>query len=289
MWKDKNKILILGAKGMLGSDLSFVFKKDKPICWHRKNLDITDQKEVEKKIKRLKPKIVINATAYTNVEKAEKEFVKAKKINATAVKSLAKICAEIGALFIHYSTDYVFDGKKKKGYRENDRPKNPVNKYGLSKLFGEQAILNLKFQNPNFKFYLLRTFWLFGSYVEPKKHKNFVQTILKLAKEKKELKVINDQFGKPTYTFDLAQATKELLSSQRPAGIYHLTNEGITTWYKLAKEIIKIKKLKIKILPCQTLEYKTLAKRPRYSILLNTKFKRLRNWKLALRDYLKNC
>lgn len=278
------KILILGSRGMLGSDLCYVFRKYKPVCFDRKELDITNQREIEKKIKKIKPQIVINAAAYTDVEKAEKEFSLAKKINAKAIKYLVKTCAEIGAIFIHYSTDYVFAGKKKKGYKESNIPQNPVNKYGLSKLLGEKEILNLKVSN--FKFYLIRTSWLFGSRTEPKKHKNFVETILKLAKEKKELKIINDQFGKPTYTFDLAEATKKLLVKKKPFGIYHLTNEGITTWYRLAKEVLKIAKIKIKILPCRSSEYKTLAKRPKYSILINTKLPKLRHWKRALKDYL---
>lgn len=294
MLDTKNKILILGARGMLGSDLCFVFKKDKLICWDREDLDITNKKEVERKIKKLKPKIIINAAAYTNVEKAEKEFILAKKINAEAVRNLAEICAEIDAIFVHYSTDYVFDGKNKSGYDENDRPTKPINKYGLSKFLGEQELCKFKVQNPNFKFYLIRTSWLFGSKTEPKKHKNFVTTILKLAQEKKELKVVNDQFGKPTYTFDLAQATKKLLTSKKPfglsaqAGIYHLPNEGITNWYKFAKEIVRASGLETRILPCKTSEYKTLAKRPKYSILLNTKFNKLRSWRLALKDYLKD-
>lgn len=283
---DNRKILILGAGGMLGSDLCFVFKKEKPICWAHQDLDITNRKKVVRKINKLNPQIVINAAAYTNVEMAEKEFILAKKINAEAVRNLAEVCAEIGAIFIHYSTDYVFDGKKKRGYCENDKPTKPLNKYGLSKFLGEQMILKLKAQNPNFKFYLIRTSWLFGSRAEPQKHKNFVQTILKLAKEKKELKIINDQFGKPTYTFDLAQATKNLIEKKKPFGIYHLPNENTTTWYKFAKEIIRLKGLKTNVLPCKTSEYKTLAKRPKYSILLNTKLNKLRSWRVALKDYL---
>lgn len=279
------KILIIGARGMLGSDLCFVFKKDKPICWDKNDLDITHQKEVERKIKKLNPEIVINAAAYTNVERAEKEFALAKKINAEAVKNLAEVCAEISAIFVHYSTDYVFDGKKKNGYKENDIPKNPVNRYGLSKLLGEKKILDLKSKIPNFKFYLIRTSWLFGSKTEPHQHKNFVETILKLAKEKKHLKVVNDQFGKPTYTFDLAKATRKLVDKKMPLGIYHLANESITTWYKFAKEIVRLAGLKTKVLPCKTSEYKTLAKRPKYSILVNTKFTPLRSWKNALKDY----
>ncbi|MFN3301502.1 MAG: dTDP-4-dehydrorhamnose reductase [Patescibacteria group bacterium] len=285
--KTKEKILILGGKGMLGSDLCFVFRNDETVCWGRKDLDITKKKEVERKIKKLNPKIVINAAAYTDVEMAEKEFFLAKKINSQGVKNLVNVCAEIGAIFVHYSTDYVFDGKKKSGYRESDLPKNPTNKYGLSKLFGEKVIENYRLKNKNFKYYLIRTSWLFGSKTEPKKHKNFVQTILKLARKKKVLRVVNDQFGKPTYTLDLAKATRRIIKEKLPFGIYHLTNEGITTWYKFAKEIVKLAKIKIKVLPCSSSEYKTLAKRPKYSILINTKLPKLRSWKLALKEYLK--
>jgi dTDP-4-dehydrorhamnose reductase len=282
------KILILGAKGMLGSDICFIFRKFKPICYDKEELDITNQKEVERKIRKIKPQVVINCAAYTDVEKAEKEFSLAKKINAEAIKNLVKICAEIDAILIHYSTDYVFDGKKKAGYKENDLPKNPVNKYGISKLLGEKEILNFRSKFKNLKFYLIRTSWLFGSKTEPKNHKNFVLKILKLAEEKKEIKVVNDQFGKPTYTFDLAKATKKLLEENRAYGIYHLTNEGVTSWYKFAKEIIKLAKLKVKVVPCKSFEYKTLAKRPKYGILINSKLKKLRSWKKALKDYLKS-
>jgi dTDP-4-dehydrorhamnose reductase len=281
--EEAKKILILGAKGMLGSDLCFVFKKNQPICWDRQDLDITNIKEVFRKINKLNPGVVINAAAYTNVEMAEKEFVLAKKINVEAVKNLAEICVKIGATLVHYSTDYIFNGKKKNGYIEKDKPVNPINRYGFSKLLGEKEIL----KNRELKYYLIRISWLFGSKIEPKKHKNFVQTILKLAQEKEELKIINDQFGKPTYTFDLAQATKKLLVNKKPFGIYHLPNEGETTWYEFAKEIIRLSKFQVRIFPCRTSEYKTLAKRPRYSILINTKFTKLRSWKLALKDYLK--
>ncbi len=281
------KILILGSRGMLGSDLVYIFRDLKPIGWDKKELDITHKKEAKKKIKKIKPEIIINAVAYTDVERAENEFALAKKINTEAVKNLVRICAEIGAIFVYYSTDYVFAGKKKSGYNENDIPKSSVNKYGLSKLFGERQILNFKFKNLNLKYYLIRTSWLFGSKTEPKEHKSFVQTILKLAKEKKDLEVINDQFGKPTYTFDLAQATRQLLEEQHPFGVYHLTNEGVTTWYKFAKEIIKLAGLKTSVLACKTSEYKTLAKRPKYSILINSKLPKLRNWQLALKEYLK--
>lgn len=257
-------------------------------------MDITEEEETKKKIKKLNPKIVINAAAYTNVEKAEKEFVLAKKINSRAVKTLSEVCAEIDAVFVHYSTDYIFAGKNKNGYQEKDKTNKPINKYGLSKLLGEKEIFKTKTKCPNFKFYLIRTSWLFGSKSQPKKHKNFVQTILKLTKDKKEIKVIDDQFGKPTYTFDLAQATKKLLNDKktfglplRQAGIYHLPNEGITSWYKFAKEIVRITGTNTKVLPCRTRDYRTLAKRPKYSILINTKVSKLRSWKLALRDYLK--
>ncbi len=280
------QILILGSKGMLGSDLVYVFRDLKPRAWDKEEIDITDKNQVFREIKKMNPEVIINAAAYTNVEEAEKEFKLAKKINALAVKYLAEVGAEIGAVFVHYSTDYVFSGRKKIGYGENEIPKNPVNKYGLSKLLGEQAILNLKSQKSNLKFYLIRTSWLFGSRIEPQKHKNFVTTILKLAQEKKEIKVINDQFGKPTYTLDLARATRKLLENKKTFGIYHLINAGSTTWYKFAKGIIKLSKLKADILPCKTSEYQTLAKRPKYSMLVNTKLPRLRHWKEALKEYL---
>lgn len=320
----KKKLLILGSSGMLAADLIKVFKADKKYqpkadkpraykitAWDREDLDITNEEAVNKKISKLKPDIIINAAAYTAVDKCETEFDKALLINGYALRFLSEAALKIGAILVHYSTDYVFNGENPKGYKENDEP-NPVSAYGQSKFVGEQMILLTEANSFDgcggcalnrggcakaaskvkpFKYYLIRTSWLYG-----RNGKNFVDTMISLGQKLSELKVVNDQFGKPTCTLDLAKKTREIIEKKLPFGIYHFTNEtgkkGIS-WYEFAREIFRIKKMKIKIKPVTTKEFygadKTrLAKRPKYSMLISTKLPQVRDWKRALKDYLLN-
>jgi len=330
--KAQKRLLILGSSGMLAADLIKIFsadppshkamarqgkkyqpKADKPraykvIAWTRGDLDITDEVQCEEKISRLKPDIIINATAYNAVDNAEKETEKAMAINGYALRHLAEIAAKIGAVLVHYSTDYVFDGKDPKGCKEDDEP-NPAGAYGQSKFVGEQMILMTAFHNSgggcagcgaghgcgkikNMKplnYYIIRTSWLYGQ-----NGKNFIDTMIALSGKYSELKVVNDQHGKPTYALDLAKTTKMLVEKKLPSGIYHFTNEtaqkGIT-WYDLAKEIFKIKKIKVKIKSVSTKEFYSnnknyFAARPEYSMLINTKLPKARDWKEALKEYL---
>jgi dTDP-4-dehydrorhamnose reductase len=278
------KVLILGSKGMLGHDLAYVFSSFKPILFDKEELDITKEAEVKKILFKLKPSLIINAAAYTDVDKAEEEKEEAFKVNAEAIKYLADASCKIKAVFIHFSTDYVFDGNKKEGYKEDDKPFSPLNIYGFSKLKGEEYLKKFK----DLKFYLIRTSWLFGPRFNPHNHKNFVDAILKKANKENEIKVVDDQFGSPTYTFDLAKATLKLIIEKKyPFGVYHLTNSGVTNWYEFAKKIIEFSNLEVRIIPCSSEEIKRPAKRPKYSILINTKFPKLRNWQSALKEYLK--
>lgn len=273
------KILIIGGNGMLGQDLNNSFSNDKNYevtSWDKEDLDITNKEEVLQKISELSPEIIVNAAAYTNVEGCEDNKEICTKVNGRAVRYLARACKEANAILVHYSTDYVFDGNKKEGYKENDTETNPINTYGESKLIGEKEI-----KRDLDKYYILRTSWLFG-----KNGKNFVETMLNLAKDHKELKVINDQHGKPTYTSDLAERTKEIIENPEDFGIYHVTNEDETTWYEFACEIFKQAKKKVKVTPCTSEEYPTKAKRPHYSSLINTKLPKIRSWREALKDYL---
>ncbi len=276
MAKDKKKILILGANGMLGSELVKVFAKDKPVAWGKKDLDITKQREVEKKIAQHKPDILINAAAFTAVDECEKKADKALSVNGEAVGYLAIACRKIDCLLVQYSTDYIFGGRKPKGYNENDKP-HPINTYGKSKLYGEKML-----KKYGKDYYIIRTSWLYG-----KNGRNFVDAICEMSPKRFEIKVVNDQFGKPTYARDLANRTKEIIDKKLAFGIYHLTNEGVTTWYKLAKEVCRIKRFKTRILPITSFEIPRPAKRPTYSILINTKIKKSRNWHKALIEYLK--
>jgi len=274
------KILILGAKGMLGSDLMKEFEDIKPIGWDIEDIDITDEKDVKKKIGSIKPQVIINAAAYTNVDNCEINKDLAMKVNGYAVGLLAQISKETQAILVHYSTDYVFSGDKKEGYKEDDKPGPTLNIYGESKLLGERLLR----KNAN-KYYLIRTSWLYG-----KNGKNFVNTILKLSCERDIIKVVCDQYGRPTYTVDLVRRTNWILGKSLPFGIYHITNRGRCSWYEFAKEIIankyEGKEGYAKVTPVKTQEFPRPAKRPRYSELLNTKLPKMRHWREALKEYL---
>ena len=263
---------------MLANDLTETLADYNLILWDIQDIDITDKNQVDLKIGEIRPDIIINCAAYTNVDACEKEVDKATLVNGTAVGYLAEAAKKNDAILIQISTDYIFAGKNKKGYIEHSQEFWPLNVYGASKLLGEKAMVRLE------KYYLIRTSWLYG-----KHGKNFVATISGLAKEKKELKVINDQFGKPTHTVDLAKQILYILNNDLPFGIYHITNEtkkGGISWYQFAKKICKLQKIKVKIRPCSTEEYPLPAKRPAHSALINTKLPKMRKWQKALKEYI---
>lgn len=272
------KILILGARGMLGHELAKAFDDPKfeVILWDREELDITDAAAVEEKLTEIQPEVVINAAAYTAVDQAEGEPELVYKINSAAVENLAQTCKKLGVTLIHFSTDYVFDGKNAEGYREDEKQRAPQSVYGESKKRAEE---NLERIEPNY--YLVRTQWLFG-----KDGKNFVETMLRLAGEGKSLKVVNDQFGSPTYAKDLAEKVRELVETQPAFGIYHLTNSGSCNWFEFACKIFERAGVAAEIAPVPSSEFPTPAKRPTYSMLINTKVSPLRSWEEALEAYL---
>lgn len=277
--------LVLGANGMLGRELAEVFLNQNPVLWDREDLDITDEAAVERVLGELKPKLIINAAAYTNVDACETDQEACTKVNGEAVWYLAKAARAIGAIFAHYSTDYVFDGENEDGYTENDEPKNSVNEYGQSKLLGERLLQEEGAKG--LRYFLIRTSWLFGRY-----GKCFPSVMLELAKVNNEIKVVSDQQGKPTHARDLAAATRQLIEGPYESGIYHLVNEPETTWYSFATAIFdayaaihpEFKEPIVK--PCATSEFPRPAKRPEYSVLINTKFPPLRPWREALEEYL---
>ncbi len=261
---------------MLGSELVKVFKANNDLTlWDKDQVDITKRDDVMRKVSKLKPDIVINAAAYTAVDKAESEKDIAYKVNGCAVGFLSTICKEIDALFIHFSTDYVFDGESHIGYKE-DHSYNPINMYGKSKALGEKMILDIE---P--RYYLIRTSWLFGKY-----GKNFVETMIRLAEEGKDLKIVNDQFGSPTYAKDLAEKVKELIGSKKSSGIYHITNSDYCNWYEFALKIFELSGLKPNVKSVTSEEFVTPAKKPTYSMLVNTKLSSMRPWEDALKEYL---
>jgi len=281
------KILIIGAKGMLGQELAKEFsdkrqETSKVYAWDREEIDITNEAEAVEKIKALKPELIINCAAYNAVDKAEGEVDVANKLNGEAVGYLAKISKELGAVLVQYSTGYVFRGDKP-SYREDDEP-NPINAYGRSKLLGEKML-----QENCEKHYLIRTNLLFGrpaAGVNGKK--SFVEIMLQKAGETDKIEVVNDEFSNPTYVVDLARATYELIDKNYSFGIYHLINDGQASWYDWAKEIFTIKNIKINLIPISGEKLKRQAERPRYSVLANTKFPKLRSWQEAVSEHLAN-
>ncbi len=277
------KIALIGSTGMLGIDVNSTLKEAGFFIqnYNSLNLDITDKGRVMASLMKLMPDYIINCAAYTNVDLAESEKDKADGVNHAGAKNLADAAKEINARLIHISTDYVFDGTKKTPYKENDEV-SPINEYGLSKLKGENAI-----KESGASYIIIRTEWLYG-----KNGKNFVNTILKLADSKKKIEVVNDQFGSPTYTKDIASALSEIIKKDNGSNeVYHLTNVGTVSWFEFAQEIIKVfKRINCEIMPVSSNKFIRPAKRPANSVLDCSKIKEhykieLRNWKSALRKY----
>jgi len=283
------KILILGAQGNLGQQLVKVFSTDaeyEVIGWDRTEIDVTDNGLIKKKINDLKPQIIINAVAYNAVDDIESDegFAIAEKLNVKAVANLAQEALAIGAIMVHYSTDYVFEGNNEAGYKEDDEPK-PISRYGESKLMGEQEVIRLS--GRGLKWYLIRTSKLFGPKGTSEKVKpSFFDTMLNLSKTQESLDIVNEEVSCFTYTPDLANETKKLLESDKGYGIYHIVNSNPVTWYQAAKKLFKITETKIKVNPVTSDNFPRPAKRPKYSVLLNTKLKKLRRWDGALKEYL---
>lgn len=274
------KIIILGGKGQLGKEFeNFLKDKAEIYSFSHLELDVLNQELLIKKIQEIKPEIVINCSAYTKVDKAEEEKEECIKVNAIGAKNVSYASYKVGAKIIYFSTDYIFDGEKESPYTELDNP-NPISTYGRSKLLGE--IYTSK-HNPNHL--ILRISWLYGI-----NGRNFVKTIIKKAKEEKELKIVSDQKGSPTYTLDVVKQTWELIKKDK-VGIYHSANQGETSWYEFAKKIIEKLKINVKISPIKTGKYPALAKRPKYSVLDNYLLKLeginiMRDWETALNEFL---
>lgn len=267
------KVLITGCKGQVGRELVLLAKSYdcEAIALDRQALDITDELAVEGMIKHHKPDAVINAAAYTDVDKAENDVDMAYAINATAVAYLAQSCANLDIPLVHISTDYVFDGNKLGGYKEGDAV-NPLNVYGKSKLAGEEAI-----RSTCEKYYILRTSWVFSEHGN-----NFVKTMLRLGCEREELSIVNDQYGKPTSAKEVAKAVYVTLNSQKKAwGVYHVSQPDMTSWYEFGKVIFtqaREKGIELKVSTLHEVsaaDYFTTAKRPLNSELDCVKFEKI--------------
>jgi len=262
----KIKTLILGAGGMLGTDICSVFPNAVKLT--HDDIDIADKAQVIETIKRVGPDVVINAAAYTDVDGCEDEDNRelAFDVNGRAPGYIAQGCSMVGAKLVHFSTDYVFDGSKEE-YVESDLT-GPINVYGKSKLLGERNIIESVDD-----YRIIRTSWLFGH-----NGRNFVETMLKLSGDMDVVRVVDDQFGKPTFTADLARKIADIIGLA--PGVYHITNEGVCSWYEFASAVID------NVVPCSSDEFVNKAKRPMYSVLVNTKTASMRHWRNALEDYL---
>lgn len=263
-------ILVTGANGQLGNEMRRLgaVSPHNYLFTDVAELDITDAAAVGELMRRERIDIVVNCAAYTNVERAEEDEATAHLLNCEAVRNMAEAAAATGATLIHVSTDYVFDGQGHLPYREED-PTSPLGAYGRTKLAGEQAVID-----SGCKYLIFRTAWLYSEFGN-----NFLKTMLRLTAEREELKVVFDQIGTPTYAGDLALAIFAIIEGERYAGnegVYHFTNEGVTSWYDFAVEIAAAAGHDAcRILPCHTAEFPTKAARPAYSVLDKTKVKRM--------------
>ena len=273
------KILITGSNGMLGHDLCEVLDSHELILTTSKTLDITDQSHVMDFICDIKPDIVINSAAYTDVDGCEENKDLAYSVNGDGVKNLALACREIDACLVHISTDYVFDGSATEPIAE-DGQIGPISVYGKSKLRGEEAI-----QEILDKYFIVRTAWLYGI-----NGKNFPKTMLELAENHSEITVVYDEVGTPTYTPDLAYGISELIETDY-YGIYHLTNSGKCSWCEFSRYIFEIAEKDVNVVPVTAAEFARPAPRPSYSVLENKNwvehgFKPLRDYKEAIQEYI---
>ncbi len=262
------KIVLIGADGQVGQELQNTLRPlGELLLFNRQSLDLSQPENIQSILEPLKPNLIINAAAYTAVDKAESEPDLAHRINAIAPLQLAKVAQSCKAQLIHISTDYVFDGTKGSPYQTNDLT-HPTSVYGQSKLEGEQGI-----QANCENYWILRTAWVYGTYGKS----NFVKTMLRLGADRTELKVVADQIGTPTWAKSIAEAIASLIATLEtapvPSGIYHFTNSGVASWYDFAIAIFEeARLLKIplqidQVLPITTADYPTPAKRPHYSVL----------------------
>lgn len=288
------RVLITGANGQLGHALNKLFQQlqDQGQSYQIYNtsrsiglgeyplsvLDITVEEQVKKAVEEICPDLIINCAAHTGVDLCEQEEKAAYAMNALGPKYLASAAKNVNAVLIHISTDYVFSGDKESAYLEEDKTE-PKSVYGKTKLAGEEFVKQV-----GGKYFIVRTAWLYGD------GKNFVKTMLRLSKEQKQLRVVNDQRGTPTSADELAKAIL-FLSERTEYGIYHATCEGETTWYLFAKKIFEYAGIDIETIPVSSEEYQVKAERPKNSVLENKKLNnlsdfRMKDWESALREYL---
>ena len=278
------RILLLGAGGQLASDLLATLTGDKIFPFTHEELDITDADAVRSRIANMRPDGILNTAAFHRVDDCEDQPEQAFRVNAVGVYHLARAAAEIGAVLVHFSTDYVFDGGKRTPYVESDAP-NPQSVYALSKRAGELVV-----QRYCQRYFLIRTCGLYGLANRRGKGTNFVETMLQLGAENKPIRVVTDQVLTPTSSADLARALNPLIHTDR-FGLYHLTNTGQCSWYEFAQEVFRLAGVSPALQPTTSEALARKARRPAYSVLDNFNYRaagfpEMRPWQEALADYL---
>ncbi len=277
-----DRVLVLGARGMVGSELMAIpSSRFEMVGLGHEDLDIVIEEDTHRAIQDIRPRIIVHTAAYTDVDGCEKAPDRAFRVNGQGTLHVAQACHRIGAKLLYLSTDYVFDGKGSRPYREED-PVNPINIYGKSKLEGERHVQHLLQE-----FIIVRTQWLFG-----RGGKNFVTTVLNLTKEANPLNIVRDQVGSPTYARDLSTAIFRLLETHC-RGIFHVTNSASCSWYDFAQEILRVAGISdVEIIPVDEASLGRSAPRPHYSVLDCERFTletglAMRPWQEALKEFVK--
>ena len=275
------RILLTGRNGQVGWELAGALAPiGEVVALDRASLDLGDADAIRRVVREVRPDVLVNDAAYTAVDRAESEAEIANRVNGVAPGILAEEARQLGALLIHYSTDYVFDGEKDAPYTEEDRP-NPLSTYGHSKLAGEIAI-----QASGCRHAILRTSWVYSS-----RGANFLRTILRLARERPELRVVDDQFGAPTSAIAIARATAAILRNPCSDGLFHMSAGGSTSWHGFAQAILEHESPSTRLLPIPSKDYPSAARRPRNSLLDNSRLQQrfgivLDDWRTQLAEVL---
>lgn len=275
------KVIVLGGNGQLAQCIKALESQQLNLVYlDSKEANVLEEKHLRKVFEEHLPDVVINCAAYTAVDIAEDEPLKAAAVNEQAPGLIARLCFDFDALMIHVSTDFVFDGNSSTPLTEKDVP-NPINIYGRTKLLGEDAIISTLS-----KHVIVRTSWLYSEFGN-----NFMKTMIRLGMEREELGVIFDQIGTPTYAMDLAKVLVEIAVLEEPTyGLYHYSNEGVASWYDFAHSIFRLTDSKVALKPMHTSQYSTKAKRPAYSVMDKSKIKETFNIKIPhWRDSLEIC
>ncbi len=287
-----SRVALIGSNGQLGSDIARLWPAseagkhgDQLIGLVHADIEVTDEAQVRSILSGIQPSLVINTSAFHRVDDCETEPLRALQVNGLGVKYLAESCRELGAVLMHFSTDYVFGGDTTRPYTEAD-PALPVSAYGISKVAGEQYLRYLMPEDH----ILVRSSGLYGMAGASGKGGNFVETMLRFARDGKPIKVVDDQVCAPTNTLDLARAVLEIIA-RNGRGTFHVTNAGQCSWYDFAQEIFSLANLAPDLTPTTTADYGAAANRPAYSVLENTRLRDLgieqpRHWREALTDYL---